>query len=81
MNLTPEQQDNVIRATITAQERAAAAGRTFNMTIDEVAEFMIDVGAIDDRLYLVPLHEQVVNGELPAAPGQPWPHRSNLNAV
>ena len=54
MNLSPAQQENVLRVTIAAQERAAQRGQPFEMTPEDVADLMADTGGLDDPAYLLP---------------------------
>jgi hypothetical protein len=52
--LSPEQQDNVLRVHIAAEQRAALAGQPFEMSLDDTADFVADFGGLNDPTFIMP---------------------------
>jgi hypothetical protein len=52
--LTPDQQEHVLRVAVHAEERAALAGHDFEMSLDDVAEAMDDFGGLNDPFFVLP---------------------------
>jgi hypothetical protein len=51
-----DQQLNVLRILVNAEDSAKSLGNTFEMSLDEVIDTVLDFGgSLDDPLYVLPL--------------------------
>ncbi len=52
--LPPAFQDNVLRVHIAAEQRAKSLGLPFEMSLDDTAELMATLGALNDASFILP---------------------------